>query len=295
MSENERTPTVCARLKAVIAGGKGYGISHRWDGTVLTVTSDSGSSSADLVGPRGPAGDFSGMTEAEKQKFIEEFITYITQEGESSNITKEFIETIVEEITNYLKDEGSDGETVQQFFDELLEELNRYITENGDTINIGGKVYVAELRLENGVYISDKTFEDLKPHIAAGEVVVCDFFGADSRTRCHMTTCTDYSASFVMHSVLGADEYFTFTAEGVTHTVAESGGNSGENVTDYPPYVAVKKTDSTVTVHERRYDEIAEVWAEKVTTITLDENGWPDTVTRDDGTTTSLTWEGFDE
>lgn len=66
------------------------------------------------------------------------------------------------------------------------------------------------------------------------------------------------------------------------------------DIADIPPYVAVKKTDSTVTVHARRYDEIAEVWAEKVTTITLDEDGYPDTVTQDDGTTTSLTWEGFD-
>lgn len=53
MGVSMEVPTVHARLCAVVAGGKGYGISHRWDGTVLTVTSDSGSSSADLAGPAG--------------------------------------------------------------------------------------------------------------------------------------------------------------------------------------------------------------------------------------------------
>lgn len=251
-----------------------------------------------------PVPTFDHMSEEEKKLFLEELIDYITE---------------------------GDSETINKFFEDLIEELIDYITVNGDTINIGGKVYVAELRLENGVYISDKTFEDLKPHIAAGEVVVCDFFGADSRTRCHMTTCTDYSASFVMHSVLGADEYFTFTAEGVTHMTADvyqdfidyinnyinEGGVFDDkfyddiidyinehswklDVADIPPYILVKKTEPplsltrTVTVHARRYDEIAEVWAEKVTTITLDEDGYPDTVTQDDGTTTRLTWEGFE-
>lgn len=50
------TPTIHAQLRGVVAGGKGYGISHSWNGTVLTVTSDSGTSSADLIGPAGPMG-----------------------------------------------------------------------------------------------------------------------------------------------------------------------------------------------------------------------------------------------
>lgn len=53
MSLKLETPTVHAKLRGMVAGGNGYGISHRWDGTVLTVTSDSGSSSADLAGPAG--------------------------------------------------------------------------------------------------------------------------------------------------------------------------------------------------------------------------------------------------
>ena len=49
MSLQVKAPTVHAVLKGMAAGGRGYGISHYWDGTVLTVTSDSGTSSADLA------------------------------------------------------------------------------------------------------------------------------------------------------------------------------------------------------------------------------------------------------
>ena len=31
-------------------------ITHKWDGTILTITSDSGTSSADLKGPKGDMG-----------------------------------------------------------------------------------------------------------------------------------------------------------------------------------------------------------------------------------------------
>ncbi len=200
MSLKIETPTVCAQLRGMVVGGKGYGISHRWDGTVLTVTSDSGSSSADLVGEPGPA---------------------------------------------------------------------------------GAELFVVELRLVDGVYTADKTFEELKGPIAAGNVVVCDFFGADSRTRCRMTTCTDYSITFVMQSVLGADEYFVFTADGVTHMTAEI-------EEDLPSKVTTVKDGNTVTV------TAAYGLMDEVTTITLNDDGDPVAVTKD-GKTVTLTWEGFDE
>ena len=38
-------------------GTDGISVTHQWDGTVLTVTSASGTSSADLVGPQGPQGE----------------------------------------------------------------------------------------------------------------------------------------------------------------------------------------------------------------------------------------------
>lgn len=53
MSSNTDMTTVCGVLQAVVTGGKGYGISHCWNGTVLEVTSDSGTSSADLAGAAG--------------------------------------------------------------------------------------------------------------------------------------------------------------------------------------------------------------------------------------------------
>ena len=58
-----KPPTVQASLKAMVVGGRGYGISHAWDGTVLTVTSDSGSSSADL---KGAAGEMTVVTLSEQ-------------------------------------------------------------------------------------------------------------------------------------------------------------------------------------------------------------------------------------
>ncbi|WP_276869000.1 hypothetical protein [Enorma massiliensis] len=39
------------------AGSDGVSCTHSWNGTVLTVTSASGTSSADLVGPQGPTGE----------------------------------------------------------------------------------------------------------------------------------------------------------------------------------------------------------------------------------------------
>lgn len=148
----------------------------------------------------------------------------------------------------------------------------------------GAEMFVAELRLEDGVYVSDQTFAEMKEHIEAGDVVVCEFVGADSRTRCHMTTCTDYSATFVMQSVLGADEYFTFTADGVTHMVAES----NEDAEEMPDSVSAVKTDNTITV-TATYG-----LREIVTTIVLDDNGYPMSVTKD-GKNCALSWEGFDE
>ena len=41
-------------------GADGVSVTHEWDGTVLTVTSASGTSSADLRGPQGPSGEGAG-------------------------------------------------------------------------------------------------------------------------------------------------------------------------------------------------------------------------------------------
>ena len=198
MDSNEKVLGGCAYLKAVVTGGKGYGISHSWDGSVLTVSSDSGSSSADLMGPAGTP------------------------------------------------------------------------------------MFVVEFRLEDGEYAADHSLEEVRAHIAAGELVMGMFVGSDSKTRCLMTTDTEYSVTFVMQSLLGMDEYFILTADGVTHMAAEA--NSGEEV---PSRVEVVKADSVVTVTE------VCGFSEVVTTIALDDDGTPVSVTKD-GVTTHLMWEGFD-
>ena len=189
-----------AKLCATVIGGKGYGIRHSWDGSVLTVSSDSGSSSADLMGPRGPA---------------------------------------------------------------------------------GGELFVAEIRLDGEEYVCDKSFEEVKKHIDLGDMVVCEFVGYDSRGRGQLTICTDYSATFVLQSVFGADEYFTLTAEGVTHMAAE-------NEEETPSRVEVVKTDNTVTV------TAVYGFSERVTAIELNDSGDPVLVVQE-GKEIALEWSGFDD
>ena len=217
MDKDEKVLGGCACLKAVVIGGKGYGISHSWDGSVLTVSSDSGSSSADLLGPagdRGPAG----------------------------------VETVV-----------------------------------------------AELRLEDGVYVSNLSFAEIKGHIDAGDTVVCDFVGMDSRTRCPLINFTDYSATFVLQSVFGADEHFYITADGVTHMAAASEDDGEKEVFPedvlLPHLVSVVKAENTVLVTANY--SVGD-GRSVMTTIELNENGDPISVARD-GEVCSLTWEGFDE
>ncbi len=189
-----------AKLCTTVIGGKGYGIRHSWEGSVLTVSSDSGSSSADLMGPRGPA---------------------------------------------------------------------------------GGEIFVAEIRLEDEVYVCDKSFEEVRSAIAAGDVVVCEFVGYDSRSRGQLTTCTDYSAMFVMQSIFGEDEYFTLTADGVSHNVKT------KEEPEVPTQVQSVLAGNILTV------TAVYGWESEVTEIALDDSGVPVSVSKD-GVTTVLTWEGFD-
>ena len=48
---HSRIEALEAKVKELAEGGTGGGVSHSWNGTVLTVTSGAGSSSADLRGP----------------------------------------------------------------------------------------------------------------------------------------------------------------------------------------------------------------------------------------------------
>ena len=210
MDKDEKVLGGCACLKAVVVGGKGYGISHSWDGSVLTVSSDSGSSSADLMGPAG-------------------------------------VETVV-----------------------------------------------AELRLEDGVYVSNLSFAEIKGHIDAGDTVVCDFVGMDSRTRCPLINFTDYSATFVLQSIFGADEHFYITADGVTHMAAASEDDGEKEVFPedilLPHLVSVVKAENTVLVTANY--SVGD-GRSVMTTIELNDNGDPISIARGDEVC-SLTWKGFE-
>ena len=87
------------------------GIYHSWDGTVLTITSDAGTSSADLKGddgcrgPQGPAGEVykpvpgvDYWTETEKEELTKAAATHI------DNAFPTLLEENMEQIINSVMD-----------------------------------------------------------------------------------------------------------------------------------------------------------------------------------------------
>lgn len=109
------------------------GISHSWNGTVLTITSDSGTSSADLKGdigirgPQGPAGDqykpqygVDYFTDAEKGAFLDEIDEHIVENKEALFLaeTKEYVaENTVnaEYVGEYVRENTVNAEYVASY------------------------------------------------------------------------------------------------------------------------------------------------------------------------------------
>ena len=98
LSSNDFTDEYKEKLDNVTTGADGVSATHSWNGTTLTVTSASGTSSADLKGDKGDKGDTGPQgekgadgytpvkgtdyfTEADKKDFIEEVVSEI---GDSS-------------------------------------------------------------------------------------------------------------------------------------------------------------------------------------------------------------------
>lgn len=284
-------------------GGSTGGIRHSWDGTVLTVKSDSGTSSADLQGPPGPAGSFSDYTDEEKKQLIEEFITYVT-EGENTEITNEFTETLVEEITKYLEGEeneitntltetiveeitkyieGNSTEITEKFTDTIVTEVINHINNNPDTVEIGANNYVVTIIEDGDGYLADKTFAEVTKAIADGDVVVCDYTRGTNHSVGQLVIYTEQYISFVMPNPFGGDLYFNL--------------NSDDTVTDFketvnedrmPSAVSTVASGSTVTVTATYEDA-----STSVSVITLDDNNYPVGVTKD-GVDCALTWGGFE-
>ena len=308
-------PVVHAALKAVVTGGRGYGISHRWDGTVLTVSSDSGSSAADLVGPCGPAGRFADMTEVEKTQFAEDVLEYMDvsklvvvgfwQREDGiwlADKTMEELRTAIEKGHTVVCEQSIEGASLRGQLIGYSEELMVFGAVFGtegyyfalladgtveftpmllDTDNV--ELFPVTVTEANGVYAADRSFQEINEQINMGNVVVCDFVGTDSKTRCPLINYTAYSATFVLHSVLGSDAYFHITADGVSHMAAES-----EDAEETPTRVQTTKSGNEVTVMAY-YDSRT-----SVTVITLNDAGDPVLVTKD-GIDCALDWSGFDE
>ena len=146
---------------------------------------------------------------------------------------------------------------------------------------IAAELFVVRFTEQNGTYTADKTFAEAKAAFDEGNVVVADW--TNLKLRGQLTGYANDLLEFTFHSFLGADEYLILSADGtITHLVSEVGKEK------VPSRVIVNKTDTALQV-TATVDGV-----DQVTTIALNEDGDPVSVTKG-GKTTTLTWEGFDE
>lgn len=131
-----------------------------------------------------------------------------------------------------------------------------------------------------GIFTADKTFAEAKAALDEGNVVVAEW--TNLKLRGQLTGYADDLLEFTFHSFMGTDEYLILQNDNtVTHLVSEVGEEK------IPSRVIVKKTDASLQV-TATVDGV-----DQVTTIALNEDGDPVSVTKD-GKTTTLTWEGFE-
>lgn len=97
-----------------VKGADGVSATHEWDGTVLTITSASGSSSADLIGPQGPRG-LTGATGKDGSPGVDGItpelsIGTVTTLSAGSNATATITGTKEKPLLNLGIPKGRDGE-----------------------------------------------------------------------------------------------------------------------------------------------------------------------------------------
>lgn len=146
------------------------GISHSWNGTVLTITSDSGTSSADLKGdvgirgPQGPVGDqykpqygLDYFTEAEKDDFLAEIDEHIEANKD---------ELFMGEVRSYVDQTTVNAEYVGEYVNNYVREntVNAPYVESYVAANAVNEEYVKSYVGENAVnadyvtgYVADNT------------------------------------------------------------------------------------------------------------------------------------------
>lgn len=135
------------------------GISHSWNGTVLTITSDSGTSSADLKGdtgirgPQGPAGEqykpqygLDYFTEAEKDAFLAEIDEHIEADKD---------ELFMGEVRNYVDQTTVNAEYVDEY-------VNNYVRENA--VNAAYVESYVGANAVNSTYVSNYVSANTAPN-----------------------------------------------------------------------------------------------------------------------------------
>lgn len=145
------------------------------------------------------------------------------------------------------------------------------------------ELFVVRFTETDGTYTANKPFAEVKAAIDRGDVVVGDWVMTSGTQRGQLTGVSNEILEFTFHGYWCTDEYLILKYDNsVDHIVSEVGKGK------MPSLVAVVKTDTQLTV-TATYG-----WKDEVTTIALNDDGDPISVTKD-GVTTTLTWEGFDE
>lgn len=148
------------------------------------------------------------------------------------------------------------------------------------------ELFVVRFTETDGTYTADKTFAEVKAALDGGNVVVADW--TNLKLRGQLTGYSDDLLEFTFHSFLGADAYLILQSDNtVTHLVSEVGKEK------IPSQVSVAKNGNVITVTATVSGSLGG-FGDEVTTITLNDDGDPVSVTKD-GKTTTLTWSGFDE
>ena len=167
-----------------------------------------------------------------------------------------------------------------------MQTIVNYIN-NSDDVNIGANCFVVTFADDGGTWSADKAFADVKAAISNGDVVVCDIVAGSTHSRGIMFLHDESMISFVVHFWSGTDTYYTLMSN-ETVTVFDS----AEDVGAVPYSVDAVKAGNTVTV-TANYRAAFGASTTSVSTITLDDNGYPVGVTKD-GKDCALSWGGFE-
>lgn len=165
---------------------------------------------------------------------------------------------------------------------QMTQNVVQYMNSHPDEVNIGANSFIVVFTKVNDVWQADKTFAATKAAITKGDVVVCDFVSGTQQSRGQLIVHTDAVISFEVPFWSGVNTYFSLSADESVN-VFES-----EEEELFPYTVSAVKSDNTVTVTAAYSDMTT-----SITTITLDDNGYPVGVTKD-GKDCALSWGGFE-